>query len=121
MLHGRCLDPSSCGIGDRARGSALRGRGSRSHAPLPPCSSSPDRAPGQKRQAPASGHLNPTRGGRADATPRQQRGGDGRGRWGAGTGCNRERRTGTAEMQVCFPGLPGGRVSSELRDPGIEP
>lgn len=86
MLHGRRLDPSTRVICDGARGSALRGQGSRSRAPLPPCSSSPDRAPGQKRWAPASGHLNATRGGRADATPRQPKGGVGRRRWGAGTG-----------------------------------
>lgn len=36
MLHGRHLDPSSQVIRGGARGSVLRGSGSRSHAPFPP-------------------------------------------------------------------------------------
>lgn len=36
MLHGRYLDPCSGVVHGGARGSGLRGSGSRSHAPLPP-------------------------------------------------------------------------------------
>ena len=45
MLPGRQLAPSSRGIGGGARGSALRGSGSRSHAAFPPLQLQPPPRP----------------------------------------------------------------------------